>query len=107
MTLLLVCYFTYLFTDVLSYLFIVLFDLLISFYLFSWGGEMVSGKYVGTRCLHVGFWRLIWRTEPLDRGLILVCRFSFVSSRECAPVAARSCLQGWMHVRNPLLLPNG
>jgi hypothetical protein len=55
------------------------------------------------------FWRLIWRTESLDRGLILVCRFSFVSSRECIPVAAqtRSCLQGWMHVRNPLLLPNG
>jgi hypothetical protein len=21
------------------------------------------------------FWRLIWRTESLDRGLILVCRF--------------------------------
>jgi hypothetical protein len=45
----------------------------------------------------------------LDRGLILVCRFSFVSSRVCIPVAAqaRSCLQGWMHMRNPLLLPNG
>jgi hypothetical protein len=29
--------------------------------------------------------------------------------RECIPVAAqtRSCLQGWMRVRNPLLLPNG
>jgi hypothetical protein len=26
------------------------------------------------------FWRLIWRTESLDRGLILVCRFSFVSN---------------------------
>jgi hypothetical protein len=59
------------------------------------GGEMV--------------WRLIWRTESLDRDLILVCRFSFVSSRGCIPVAAqtRSCLQGRMHVRNPLLLPNG
>jgi hypothetical protein len=55
------------------------------------------------------FWRLIWRTESLDRGLILVCRFSFVSSRECIPVAAqtRSCLQGWMRVRNPVRLPNG
>jgi hypothetical protein len=29
--------------------------------------------------------------------------------REYIPVAAQthSCLQGWMHVRNPLLLPNG
>jgi hypothetical protein len=29
--------------------------------------------------------------------------------RECIPVAAqtRPCLQCWMHVRNPLLLPNG
>jgi hypothetical protein len=28
--------------------------------------------------------------------------------RECIPAAAqtRSFLQGWMHVRNPLLLPN-
>jgi hypothetical protein len=36
------------------------------------------------------------RTESLDRGLIPVCRFSFVSSRECIPVVAqtRSCLQG-------------
>jgi hypothetical protein len=55
------------------------------------------------------FWRLIWRTESLDRGLFRVCRFSFVSSRKCIPVAAQtcSCLQGWMDVRNPLLLPNG
>jgi hypothetical protein len=86
----------------------------------SEGGRWSSGKYVGTTCLRAAdsspappavwvFRRLIWRTESLDRGLILVCRFSFVSSRECTPVAAqtRSCLQGWMHVRNPLLLPNG
>jgi hypothetical protein len=56
------------------------------------------------------FWRLIWCTESLDRGLILVCRFSFVSSRVWIPVAAQicSCLQGWMHMRNAqLLLPNG
>jgi hypothetical protein len=71
-----------------------------------------SSKHVGTTCLRATgsspappavwvFWRLIWRTESLDKGLILVCRFSFVSSRECIPVAAqtRSCLQGWMHVR--------
>jgi hypothetical protein len=32
-----------------------------------------------------------------------------VSLRECKPVEVqtRSCLQGWMHVRNPLQLPNG
>jgi hypothetical protein len=60
----------------------------------SWwlvGGRWPSGKYVGTTCLRAAgsspappavwvFWRLIWRTESLDRGLILVCRFSFVSS---------------------------
>jgi hypothetical protein len=90
---------------------------------FSWnqgGGRLSSGKYVGTICLRAAgsspappavwiFWRLIRRTESLDRGLILVCRFSFISSRECILVAAqtRSCLQGWMHVRDPLLLPNG
>jgi hypothetical protein len=34
------------------------------------------------------FWHLIWHTESLDRGLILVCRFSFVSSRVRIPVAA-------------------
>jgi hypothetical protein len=28
--------------------------------------------------------RLIWRMESLDRGLILVCRFSFVSIRDCS-----------------------
>jgi hypothetical protein len=80
------------------------------------GGRWSSGKYVGTTCLRVAgsslappavwvFWRLIWRTESLDRGLTLVCRFSFVSSRECIAVAAQthSCLQGWMCVRNPLL----
>jgi hypothetical protein len=84
------------------------------------GGRWSSGKYVGTTCLRAAgsnpvppavrvFWRLIWRTESLDRGLILDCRFSFVSNRECIPVAAqtRSCLQGWMHVHSPLLLPNG
>jgi hypothetical protein len=56
------------------------------------------------------FWRLIWRTESLDRGLILVCRFSFVSSRECIPVAAqtRSCLQGahnfyWVSIVHTIL----
>jgi hypothetical protein len=26
------------------------------------------------------FWRLIWRTESLDRGLILVCWFSLGSA---------------------------
>jgi hypothetical protein len=84
------------------------------------GGKWSSGKYVGTTCLRAAgsspapptvwvFWRLIWRTESLDGGLILVCRFSFVSSKECIPVATqtRSCLQGWMHVRNPLLPLNG
>jgi hypothetical protein len=78
-------------------------------------GEMASGKYVGTTCLRAAgsspappavlvFWLPIWRTESLDRGLILVCRLSFVSSGQCIPVAAqtRSCLQGLMHVRNPL-----
>jgi hypothetical protein len=55
------------------------------------GGRWSSGKYVGTTCLRaVGespappavwvFWRLIWRTESLDRGLILVCRFSLGSA---------------------------
>jgi hypothetical protein len=84
------------------------------------GGRWPSGKCVGTTCLRAAgsspappavwvFWHLIWRTESLDRGLILVCRFSFVSSRGCIPVAVQTCpcLQGWMHVRNPLLLPNG
>jgi hypothetical protein len=63
------------------------------------GGGWSSGKYVGTTCLHAAgsspapptmwvFWRPIWRTETLDRGLILVRRFSFVSSRECILVAA-------------------
>jgi hypothetical protein len=73
------------------------------------GGRWSSGKYVGTACLRAAgssptplavwvFWRLIWCTESLDRGLILVCRFSSVSSRVCIPVTAhtRSCLQGWM-----------
>jgi hypothetical protein len=86
----------------------------------QFGGRLSSGKYVGTACLRAAgsspappavwvFWRLIRRTESLDRGLILVCRFSFINSRERIPVAAQthSCLQGWMHVRNPLLLPNG
>jgi hypothetical protein len=42
----------------------------------------------------VGILASIWCIESLDRGLILVCRFSFVSSRECIPVAAqtRSCV---------------
>jgi hypothetical protein len=84
------------------------------------GGRWSGDKYVGTTCLRAAgsspappavwvFWHLAWRTESLDRGLILVCRFSFVSSRECIPVAAqtRSCLQGWMRVRNPLPLQNG
>jgi hypothetical protein len=67
----------------------------------SIGGRW-SGKYVGTTCLRATgsssappavwvFWRLIWRTESLNKGLILVCRFSFVSSRECIPVAAQTC----------------
>jgi hypothetical protein len=34
------------------------------------------------------YMRKLFLTESLDRGLILVCRFSFVSSRECIPVAA-------------------
>jgi hypothetical protein len=62
-------------------------------------GRLSSGKYVGTTCLRAAgsspappavwvFWRLIWRTGSLDRGLILVCRFSFVSNRECIQVAA-------------------
>jgi hypothetical protein len=79
------------------------------------GGEIVQLEICCLRAVGSSpavwvFWRPIWRTESLDRGLILVCRFSFVSSRECIPVAAqaRSCLQNWMHVRvNPLLLPNG
>jgi hypothetical protein len=89
------------------------------------GGRLELGlkkiiKIFGTTCLRAAgsspappavwvFWHLIWRTESLDRGLILVCRVSFVSSGECIPVAAQvcSCLQGWMHVRSPLLLPNG
>jgi hypothetical protein len=52
------------------------------------------------------FWRLIWRTESLDRGFDPGLQ---VFLGECIPVAAltRSCLQGWVHVRNPLLLPNG
>jgi hypothetical protein len=51
------------------------------------------------------FWRLIWRTESLDRGLILVAGLP-LSAIGCAPIAAqpRSC---WMHVRNPPLIPNG
>jgi hypothetical protein len=60
------------------------------------GGRWSSGKYVGTTCLRAAgsspappavwvLWRLIWRTESLDRGLILVCRFSFDSSRS-API---------------------
>jgi hypothetical protein len=85
----------------------------------SWGGDglavNMSRQHVCVLRVRVPlprrgvFWHLTWRTESLDRGLILVCRFSFVSSRECIPVAAqtRSCLQGWMHVRNPLLPPNG
>jgi hypothetical protein len=73
----------------------------------------MSGQHVRVLRVRVPllwvFWRLIWRTVSLDRGLILVCRFFCVSTRECMPVAARarSCLQGWMHVCNPLLLPNG
>jgi hypothetical protein len=78
------------------------------------GGIWSSGKYVGTTCLRAAglspappavwvFWPVIWRTESLDRGLILQ-----VFLRECIPVAAQTrSLQGWMHVRNPLLLPNG
>jgi hypothetical protein len=53
----------------------------------TWG-EMV---YVGTTCLRAAgsspasptvwvFWRLIWRTESLDRGLILACRYSLGSA---------------------------
>jgi hypothetical protein len=43
--------------------------------------------------------------QGFDPGL----QVFLVSGRECIPVAAqtRSCLQGWMHVRNPPLLPNG
>jgi hypothetical protein len=63
------------------------------------GGGWSSGKYVGTTCFRAAgsgpappavwvFRRLIWRMESLGRGLILVCRFSFVSSRECIPAAA-------------------
>jgi hypothetical protein len=66
------------------------------------GGGWSSGKYVGTTRLRAAgsspalpamwvFWRLIWPTESLDRDLILVCRFSFISSRECIPVAAQTC----------------
>jgi hypothetical protein len=58
-------------------------------YTLNQGGRWSSGKYVGTTCLRAAgsspappavwvFWRLIWRTESLGRGLILVCRFSFV-----------------------------
>jgi hypothetical protein len=61
------------------------------------GGRWSSGKYVGTTCLRAlgsspappavwVFCRLIRRTESLDRGLILACGFSFVSSRECIPL---------------------
>jgi hypothetical protein len=63
------------------------------------GGDGLAVKYVGTTCLRAAgsspapptvwvFWHLIWRTESLDRGLILVRRFSFVSSRVCIPVVA-------------------
>jgi hypothetical protein len=59
-------------------------------YLRIGGGIWSSSKYVGT-CLRAAgsspappavwaFWRLIWRTESLDRGLILVCRFSLGSA---------------------------
>jgi hypothetical protein len=55
------------------------------------GGRWSSGKYVGTICLRAAgsspappavlvFWRLIWRTESLDKDLILVCRFSLGSA---------------------------
>jgi hypothetical protein len=77
------------------------------------GERWSSGKYVGTTCLRAPpavwvFWRLIWPTESLDRGLVLVCRFSFVSSRECNTSCGLDplLLQDWMPVRNPLLLPN-
>jgi hypothetical protein len=57
------------------------------------GGRWSSDKYVGTTCLRATgiLARLIWRTESsLDRGLVLVCRVSFVRSRECIPVVAQS-----------------
>jgi hypothetical protein len=76
------------------------------------GGRWSSCKCVGTTCLRAAssspdppamgvFWRLIWGMESLDRDLILVLQ---VFLRECMPVAAQTrSLQGWMHVRNPLL----
>jgi hypothetical protein len=61
-------------------------------YVFQLGEGWSSAKYVGTCLRTTGsspvppavwvFWRLISRTESLDRGLILVCRFSSASSRE-------------------------
>jgi hypothetical protein len=65
----------------------------------SVGGRWSSGKYVETIYLRAAgsspappavrvFWRLMWRIEPLDRDLILVCRLFFVSSRVCISVAA-------------------
>jgi hypothetical protein len=55
------------------------------------GGRWSSGKHVGVACLRAAvsspappvvwvFWRLIWRAESLDRGLVLVCRVSLGSA---------------------------
>jgi hypothetical protein len=83
---------------------------------YHYRGRWSSGKYVGTTCLRAAgsspappavwvFWRLVAYgvvRQGFDPGLQ-------VFPRECIPVAAqtRSCSQGWMHVCNPHLLPNG
>jgi hypothetical protein len=73
------------------------------------GGRLSSGKYVETTCLRAAGSSpaLIWRTESLDRGLILISGFSFVSSRSAYRLRLRPALvYKVMHVRNPLLFPN-
>jgi hypothetical protein len=55
------------------------------------------------------FWRLIWRTESLDRGFDWSWFAGFPGSvhQLRLRLALVYKVQGWMHVRNPVLLPNG